>query len=106
MGSADCAFREHGRTCATSMIGGVITEDGIKDQPVPANFPSRNLFGLRVHSINETRLTEIILERAQVGHGFAATYATAHTLAMVRSHEGFRQTVNSLDMCYPDGSGV
>jgi len=70
------------------------------------DFPTIQLFGLRVHAISEARLQDVVLKNACGGHGLSATYATAHTLALIRGDAVFRDAVNTFDICYVDGCGV
>src|SRR4051794_16694574 len=68
--------------------------------------PARRVLGLNVHSFTETELEELILGNAATGSGFVATYATAYSLASTRRNPSFCRTLNSCDVCYPDGWGV
>lgn len=68
--------------------------------------PVRRVLGLNVHGFTEPELEELILRAAAKGDGFVATYATAYSLALTGRDDSFCRTLNSCDVCYPDGWGV
>ncbi|MGZ4961591.1 MAG: WecB/TagA/CpsF family glycosyltransferase, partial [Limisphaerales bacterium] len=88
------------------MIGEKTSGAGAMTQDVGVRFPTKQVFGLRVHGVNEAQFQELVWRCASNGQGFAATYATAHSLTMSRGDAVFRDTVNAFDVCYPDGRGV
>ena len=78
------------------------------EQPTTAELPTFSVLGVRIHHMTRqaaiAKLEEII--RCRDARTAAVFFANAHALNLAASDPAYRETLNSADFVFPDGTGV